>query len=91
MWVQSPSQMVLFVQGVGRLGRIPSGLVPTPKPGIRSNAAANTSTPTAVAPFDAYSQGSLTYPLMNRFYERADYKRLDVSCAQTGAGEQAKR
>jgi hypothetical protein len=55
--------------------------------GLRSNAAANPSTPTAAAPFDAYSQGSLNYDLPNAFYERTSYTPSGYTCS--GAGDDA--
>ncbi|WIA21649.1 hypothetical protein OEZ85_000822 [Tetradesmus obliquus] len=58
-----------FAQGIGNLGSISSSLIPSPKPGVRSNAAASTSVPRAAPPFDAYSQGSFNYSLLNPFYE----------------------
>jgi hypothetical protein len=74
------------MQGIGRLGSVDASLIPNPKPGLRSNAASTPSTPTAAPPFDAYSQGSLNYPLLNRFFERDGYTPVSYSCS--GAGKQ---
>jgi hypothetical protein len=73
------------MQGIGKLGRIPASLIPNPKPGLRSNAAANLFVPAAAAPYDAYSQGRLAYPLLDPFYERENYKPVSSNCS--GAGE----
>lgn len=71
-------------QGIGNLGSISSSLIPSPKPGVRSNAAASTSVPRAAPPFDAYSQGSFNYSLLNPFYEISG-STVTTTCS--GAGE----
>lgn len=49
---------------------------------LKSSAA--TGQPRSSAPFDSYSMGSLSYPLLNPFFERDGYKPVDVSCQNAG-------
>lgn len=72
------------VQSIGQIGSISSSLIPSPKPGVRSNAAASPSVPRATPPFDAYSQGSFNYSLLNPFYEISG-STVTTTCS--GAGE----
>jgi hypothetical protein len=77
------------MQGIGNLGSVDSSLIPSPKPSLRSNAASTPSMPAAEAPFDAYSQGRLTYDLLDPFFERSNYTPVDYTC--TGAGRRPHR
>jgi hypothetical protein len=78
------------VQGIGNSPSVGSDVTDllTIKPGITSNASSTPFVAVAKAPFDTYSQGSLSYPLLSPFFEIAAAAGKDpVIYECSGAGE----
>jgi hypothetical protein len=80
-----------IVQGIGTspsVGSDVTDLLPKPTPGIISNGSSTPFVAVAKAPYDTYSQGSLSYPLLRPFFEEAAADGLaPVSYTCSGAGE----
>jgi hypothetical protein len=71
-------------QSIRQQSGLDSSLLPNPKPGITSIAASMPPKAAAAAPYDAYSQGSLSYPLLEPYFEKSG-NVVPKNCSGAGA------